>query len=125
MSTYQVIAIIGFLLGGTVLLLIGLVIWRVNPRRKENGVTGLMLCFASLGPLMGGIGLILDKLNPGGIALYAPFLANFFYIWEFFFPFLLLFALVFPQENPFYLKHPWIKYLIFLPHTFHFFSILD
>ncbi len=123
MSTYQVIAVIGFLLGGTVLLLIGLVIWRVNPRRKENGVTGLMLCFASLGPLMGGIGLILDKLNPGGIALYAPFLANFFYIWEFFFPFLLLFALVFPQENPFYLKHPWIKYLIFLPHTFHFFFI--
>ncbi len=123
MVTYQVITIIGFLIGGTVILLIGLVIWRVNPKRKENEATGLMLCFAGLGPLMGAIGLILDKLNPGGIAFYAPFLANFFYIWEFFFPFLLIFALVFPQENPFYLKHRWLKYLIFLPHTFHFFFI--
>lgn len=123
MVIYQVIAVVGFLIGGTVILLIGLVIWRVNPKRKENEATGLMLCFAGLGPLMGGIGLGLNRLTPGGIALYAPFLANFFYIWEFFFPFLLIFALVFPRENPFYFKHRWLKYLIFLPHTFHFFFI--
>ena len=123
MSAYQITMVTGFLLGGTILLLIGLVIWRANPRRRENGVTGLMLVFAGFGPLMGGVGLVLNQLTPGGIALHATFLANFFYIWEFFFPLLLLFALVFPQENPFYLRYTWIKYLIFLPHAFHFFFI--
>jgi len=106
-----------FLVAGLVFLL-GFVILREGPRERANRATSLMLFFAGLGSLLGASGFILESIGaakPGTNDL----LRSFNYLWELFFPSLLYFACVFPQENRLYRRIPLGSFLIFAPHVFH------
>jgi serine phosphatase RsbU (regulator of sigma subunit) len=113
-----------YLACGVILLFLGAIILKEDPKNRLNRVTSLMLLFAGLGPLLASLGTMIRLVGiPDGF-IRAPLTRNIFYIWEFFFPFLLLFSLVFPEENQYLKRRPRFKYLIFIPHAFHLFLVL-
>lgn len=115
---WQIVVAVLYLALGAVLIWLGTVILRENSRSRVNRITALMLLFAGLGPVFAAIGSTLEQ-GAGGATLPATFPYNLFYLWELFFPQLLLFTLVFPVEHPLVARWPRAKYLVFLPHVFH------
>ena len=117
---WLIVIAVFYLLLGAVLWLLGSVILKENPRNRVNRVTGLMLFFAGLGPLFAAIGtaLVPGTAAPGQVQ--SPAYYNLFYIWELFFPQLLLFSFVFPVEHRWVARFRRAKFLIFAPHIFHF-----
>lgn len=105
---------------GLLSTLLGLVILRENSGARLNRVTALMLFFAGVGAVLGA-GSLLDSQIASSRPDRLSMIANFAYLWEFFFPSLLLFAATFPQERLWLRKHAWGELLIFVPHTIHFF----
>jgi sigma-B regulation protein RsbU (phosphoserine phosphatase) len=122
MNYYFLTSII-YLTAGVLIFILGLVIFRENPKQRINQVTGLMMLFAALGPIMGAFGLIIAS-TPQETAVDQSFFRRFFLFWEFFFPLLLLFACYYPNENPVIKRHPKFAYWIFIPHIFHFIIVL-
>jgi serine phosphatase RsbU (regulator of sigma subunit) len=120
----QILVASVYLACGVILLFLGGIILKEDPKNRLNRVTSLMLLFAGLGPLLASLGTMVRFAGiPEGF-IRAPLARNIFYVWEFFFPFLLLFSLVFPEENPYLKRHSRFKYLIFVPHAFHLFLVL-
>jgi len=111
-----------YLIIGIALFFLALIIVRENPQARVNRVTSLMLFFAGLGPILGVVGSILRTVSPE--VSESIFYQNIFYLWEFFFPQLLLFSLIFPQERETVKKYSKLKYLIFLPYLFHMLIVL-
>ena len=109
---------LAYLLVAGLVILLGIVILREAPRERANRATALMLFFAGLGSGLGAVGFILEGV---GAAKQGSndLLRSFNYLWELFFPSLLYFASVFPQENRFYRRIPFGSLLIFGPHVFH------
>lgn len=122
MNYYFLTSII-YLTAGVLIFIFGLVIFRENPKQRINQVTGLMMVFAALGPIMGAFGLVMVPV-PQEVAVDTSFFRRLFLLWEFFFPFLLLFAFYYPNENPIIERHPKFAYWIFIPHIFHFLIVL-
>jgi serine phosphatase RsbU (regulator of sigma subunit) len=114
---YQLFVSIVFFISAILLLLIGTVVLRDNPRRRLNRVAGLMLILAGLGPLFAAIGSLFDV--GASSARSGSAITGLFYLWELFFPQLILFSVVFPVERPLVKRYSRIKYLIFIPHVFH------
>jgi serine phosphatase RsbU (regulator of sigma subunit) len=114
----MVLSTIFFLLGALIFLL-GVLIFREAPRQKVNLVVSMMLFFAGFGAILGASGLLAESHSLDSRA-YAYFVRTFAYLWEFFFPCLLLFALLYPTENRFLSRMPGFGLIIFIPHTFHF-----
>ncbi len=111
-----------YLVCGIVLFFLGVTILSEDYRGRLNRITSLMLFFAGSGPVFAAFGTI---LKAGGLAsTTSVFYTNIFFLWELFFPQLLLFSLVFPGENPFLKKHPRVKILIFTPHIFRLLLVL-
>jgi sigma-B regulation protein RsbU (phosphoserine phosphatase) len=113
-----------YLACGAILLFLGGIILKEDPKNRLNRVTSLMLLFAGMAPLLASLGTMIKTMGVPDGFIRAPLTQNIFYIWEFFFPFLLLFSLVFPEENPYLKRYPKFKYLIFIPHLFHLFLVL-
>ena len=111
-----------YLVAGVFLFFLAVVIFRENPKAQVNRITSLMLFFAGLGPLLAALGTIAKSISPEISEL--AFYSNLFYFWELFFPFLLLFSLVFPERKKFLSDFPRIKWLLFLPHVFHIVLVL-
>ncbi|MDZ7261663.1 MAG: SpoIIE family protein phosphatase [candidate division KSB1 bacterium] len=120
---YPACHIVVYLTCGVLIFFLGLLIYRENPKQRINRVTGFMMFLAALGPIMGACGLLMEKATPT-LPLDLDFYRRLFLVWEFFFPQLLLFALVFPKENPVFTRHPGLVYLIFFPQAFHFLLVL-
>lgn len=115
---YQLLIGVIYLIFAALLFFTGTVILRENPYRRLNRVTSLLLIFAGMAPLFAALGIFLGRpeaATPGQV----PFYENLFFLWELFFPQLVLFALVFPTEHPILTTNSRIKYLIFIPHVFH------
>ena len=108
-----------FFLLGALIFLLGVLIFREAPRQKVNLVVSMMLFFAGLGAVLGASGLIAESHSPDSRA-YGQFVRSFAYLWEFFFPFLLLFTLLYPRPNRILARFPGIEVLILVPHAFHF-----
>jgi sigma-B regulation protein RsbU (phosphoserine phosphatase) len=113
-----------YLAGGLVLFLLGTVILRENPQERINRVTGTMMFFGGLGPILAAFGNVIASLRPEAGVLQSGFYFNFFYLWEFFFPQLVFFSLIYPREHTAIRRHPRIWMWIFLPHLFHLLFIL-
>lgn len=122
--SFQILVVSVYLACGAILLFLGGVILRENPKSLVNRVTSFMLFFAGLAPLLASLGTYIKATGQADSFVSSPFTQNIFYVWEFFFPFLLLFSLVFPQENKYLKEHPKFKYLILIPHTFHIILVL-
>jgi len=122
--SFQVLVASVYLACGAILLFLGGVIFREDPKSQVNRVTSLMLFFAGLAPLLASLGTFISSVGEVDSLARSPFTQNIFYVWEFFFPFLLLFSLLFPEENRYLKRYPKFKYLIFVPHVFHIILVL-
>ncbi len=108
-----------YLVCGVVIFLLGLTLLRVGRSSAPTRAAALMLFFAGLGPLLSGSGLVLERSLREGAVLYTSMVQNFEYLWEFYFPSLLLFTLSFPRENRLLNRYPAIGVVVFLPYIFH------
>ncbi len=108
-----------YLVCGVVIFLLGLTLLRVGRSSAPTRAAALMLFFAGLGPLLSGSGLVLERSLREGAVLYTSMVQNFEYLWEFYFPSLLLFALSFPRENRALNRYPVLGVVVFLPYVFH------
>jgi sigma-B regulation protein RsbU (phosphoserine phosphatase) len=122
MTETIVLSTVFFLLGALIFLL-GVLIFREAPRQKANLVVSMMLFFAGLGVVLGASGLIAESHFPESEA-YGYFVRSFAYVWEFFFPFLLLFTLLYPRANRIISRIRGIEVLVLVPHAFHFVFVL-
>ncbi len=107
-----------YLLVGVFVFLLGIVILREAPRERVNRATAFMLFSGGLGCLLGAVGFVLETLQVSRGATN-DLLRSFNYLWELFFPSLLYFACIFPEENRFYKRVPFATAWIFGPHLFH------
>ena len=122
--SFQVLVASIYLACGVILLFLGGVILRENPKNQVNRITAFMLFFAGLAPILASLGTFIGSASETGAVAQSPFTRNIFYVWEFFFPFLLLFALLFPQKHRYLVRYPKLRYLIFIPHVFHIIQVL-
>ncbi|HUU44837.1 MAG TPA: SpoIIE family protein phosphatase [Acidobacteriota bacterium] len=116
---WPVVIAVLYLILGAILWWLGIVILRENPRSRVNRVTALMLSFAGLGPIFAAIGSTMGLVQAVDPATRPSLPYNLFYVWEFFFPQLLLFSFVFPREHRWVGRFRRSSYLIFLPHVIH------
>lgn len=107
-----------FLLGAVILFL-GVAILRDGGRERLHRVTALMLFFGGLGAILAGLGLAGRASAPQGTTPFTQVAIHFASTWEFFFPSLLLFTLVFPTDHPWLKRVPLLQELIFVPYVFH------
>ncbi len=108
---------------GVLLSLIGILIFRENPSQRINRATAVMILLAALAPIMGAFGLLISRMN-AQLKLDIELFKRIFLIWEFFFPQLLYFSLIFPRERKYLRDYPKVFYLLYLPHIFHFVVVL-
>lgn len=108
---------------GVLLLLLGLIILRENIHQRINRITGIMIALAGTGPVFASFGLLLQNVSAAQINL--TLFRKLFLIWEFFFPQMFLFSLVYPREFHWVKRHPLVLYGIFLPHAVHFLLVIS
>ncbi len=111
------LTIITFALGGT-LFFLALTIWRDNFSATLNRVTGAMLLFAGLAPVFWALGSVVLQNPNAANPFEESWLYNLRYLWELFFPTLIIFALLFPINRFSTIKRRYLG-LLFIPHIFH------
>lgn len=104
---------------GALIILLGIAIFREDPRQRANRWAALMLTFGGLGALLVGLSLSAGAKQGQGVVVAADAVQYFSYLWEFFFPALLLFVLVFPREPRWFRRVPFFEILVFTPYLFH------
>jgi len=104
---------------GALIILLGMAIFREDPRQRPNRWAALMLSFGGMGALLVGLGLAARSTRVSGTVVTADAVQYFSYLWEFFFPALLLFVLVFPREPRWFRRVPFFEILVFTPYLFH------
>ena len=101
------------------LIFLSLTVIRDNLRSRLNQVTGTMLFFAGLVPLFLALGQVINLSTPVQVNFEDIPIYNLNRIWEIFFPFLLLFAWIYPEDKLSYFRYRWIKYAVFIPPFIH------
>jgi sigma-B regulation protein RsbU (phosphoserine phosphatase) len=129
MNAFLLLSTLNLSLGGLVFLL-GFLILRENPGQRLNRVVALMLFFGGLGAVFAALSFMASR---GGTAAGPGTLRDLSYVWEMFFPTLLLFASIFPAERAF-VHRPVLRFgrrrfagfpaLVFVPYVFHFLFVL-
>ncbi|MEO6461624.1 MAG: SpoIIE family protein phosphatase [Candidatus Eisenbacteria bacterium] len=104
---------------GALIILLGIAIFREDPRQRPNRWAALMLSFGGMGALLVGLSLAAQGTRAAGTVVTADAVQYFSYLWEFFFPALLLFVLVFPREPRWFRRVPFFEILVFTPYLFH------
>jgi sigma-B regulation protein RsbU (phosphoserine phosphatase) len=82
-----------------------------------------MLFLAALGPILGAFGLLLEEVGPRP-GVNVELLHRLFLVWEFFFPQLVLFSLVFPTEHPVLRSYPKLPIVLYIPQALHLLLVL-
>jgi serine phosphatase RsbU (regulator of sigma subunit) len=108
-----------YLTCGALMLFLGFVVLRENPRQRVNRATAGMLVFGGLGPILGAYSNLAARQGTAGSGSFTDVFVQFAFLWEFFFPATLLFALVFPVQHPILRRWPRLAYALFIPHAFH------
>jgi len=120
----EFIKIIAFTLTGGFLVFLAITIVRDNLVNRLNRITGAMLFFAGLGPLFMAMGMIVSQSPEASVGFKNSTLYNLQYVWELFFPFLLLFSWIFPENRLMGFRYSRLRNLIFLPVILHLFLLL-
>jgi serine phosphatase RsbU (regulator of sigma subunit) len=108
-----------YLVCGIIIFFLAVMILRQAVKSAASWFTALVLFFASFGPILGAISYLLEANPRAGTVLFTNLVASFDYIWEFFFPSLVLFALVYPRRHRAWSWVRKIAWMLFLPHLFH------
>jgi len=131
MSSFLILSTLNLSLGGLVFLL-GLIILRENSGHRLNRTVAMMLFFGGVGAVLAALSFMANRgdaaVAAAGASAAPNLLESVSYLWEFFFPALLLFASIFPEERPFTRRLPLLAgrpfapgfgTLVFAPHLFH------
>lgn len=108
-----------YLVCGIIIFFLAVMILRQSGKSAVSWFTALVLFFASFGPILGAISFMLRSNPREGTILFKDLVGSFDYAWEFFFPSLVLFALVYPRRHR---AWAWLRrfvWVLFLPHLFH------
>ena len=97
---------------------------RFSARNVSTWATALVMLFAGIGPILGAIGVIIQRNLPEGTYLFENLVESFDYTWEFFFPALLLMAFVYPKRYAIWKYLRRFAFILFLPHVFHLLMVL-
>lgn len=119
MPDFRLLPAIVYLLVGGLSVLLGGVVLRDSLGDRIRRVTGALLLLVGLKAVYEGLGLATLGASVGAVP-ESRLLRLFGYLWEFFFPTLVLFAAVFPRDNVFLRRFRLTTPFLFLPHTFHF-----
>ncbi len=114
-----------YFVAGALMLVWGLGLLRRFGGEELHRVVAFMLFFGGIAPILAGVGLVQPKSDEGQILLLGGFLDRFSYTWEFFFPTLLLFSLVFPRRRAILDRLKILPALLYLPHIVHLLLILS
>ncbi len=118
MSLYVPAATACFLLGAA-FLFFGVAVLREGGRERLHRTTALMLLFVGAGGLLAGLRLAVRLSAPAGTEIYDQALDQFSPLWEFFFPTLLVFTLLYPTELPILRRYGGIPEALYIPYFFH------
>lgn len=108
-----------YVLTGGFSIFLAITVTRDNFANRLNRVTGAMLFCAGLGPIFMVLGWVLEQVGPATGRFEDSTLYSLQYLWELFFPFLLLFSWIFPLDRLKEFKHLRLRYLIFIPQVMH------
>jgi serine phosphatase RsbU (regulator of sigma subunit) len=97
-ASYSLLSVF-YLASGVFIFLLGLTILRAGRSSSPSRATALMLFFAGVGPILSATSIILQGSLKEDAVVYRSMVDNFEYLWEFYFPSLLLFALTYPRER--------------------------
>src|SRR4029434_6906981 len=120
--TLELVLVTAYLISGALMLFFGFVVLRENPRQRVNRATAGMLVLGGLGPILGAISSL--SIRSGEHPVVTDLFVQFGFLWEFYFPCVLYFSLVFPSLHSLLRKRPYLAWLIFLPHAFHVLLVL-
>jgi len=102
---------------GTFLFLLGWLVFRENQRQFVSRIFSVLLFLGAAGPVFAAFSLLL-KSAPSGFADAKAF-ETIALCWDFFFPQLFLFSLVFPVRSKILKSFPRLYTLFYLPPAFH------
>lgn len=121
---YTLLLAVFYLAGGVFIFLLGLTILRTGHSSSPTRATALMLFFAGLGPILSATSIILQSTLRQDAVVYRPMVENFEYLWEFYFPSLLLFSLAYPREQRFLPSFTLLGLILFSPYIVHLVTIM-
>ncbi len=117
--TVEIIKTFIYFLTGGFLIFLAITITRDNFANRLNRLAGLLCFFAGLGPLALALGMIVSNTVAADPNFSQSTLYNLYFLWELFFPVLLLFAWSYPIDRMRELRHPRLRFAIFLPYVVH------
>jgi len=123
-ATYTLLLSVVYLVGGVFIFLLGLTILRTGTSSTPTRATALMLFFAGLGPVLSATSIIVQSTLKQDAVVYRSMVDNFEYLWEFYFPSLLLFSLSYPRENRLLRSFALAGLLLYLPYVAHLITII-
>ena len=89
---FELIKTILFFISGGFLIFLAITLTRDNFSHRLNRITGAMLAFAGIGPIFMALGSVISQSNSSIINFEDSLTYNLVYLWEFFFPCLLVFS---------------------------------
>ncbi len=116
---FELVQIVLYLLTGGFLVFLAITVVRDNIANRLNRVTSAMLFFAGLGPLFMALAAIVRLSPDSSLGFEESTLYHLRHSWEFFFPLLLLFSWIFPEDRLREFRHDRLKYVIFVPTFLH------
>ena len=117
--SFELLNTVLLFVSGGFLIFLSVTVTRDNLKNRLNRIAGAMLFFAGLGPLFLAMGTVISVSAPVTVSFDEVPAYSIHKIWEFFFPFLILFAWVYPVDQLGSIRYRWLKYLIFLPPLLH------
>lgn len=123
-ATYTLFLSFLYLVSGVFIVMLGLTVLRTGGTGTPTRATALMLFFAGLGPVLSATSIILQSTLRKDAVVYQSMVENFEYLWEFYFPSLLLFALAYPRENRVLRAFALSGFLLYLPYVAHLITIM-
>jgi len=108
-----------YFISGTIIIFLAGTILRHSEKSVVSWATALVLIFAGFGPVLSAISLILEQSFTNGTLVLRNLSLSFNYVWEFFFPSLLLFALVYPKRFRWWGRIRKLVCILYIPHFFH------
>jgi len=104
---------------GVIIIFLAVTILRYSQKNVVSWATALVLTFAGFGPILSAVGIMLEQNREQGTVLFHNLSISFNYVWEFFFPSLLFFALVYPRRHRLWKFVSKLVWFFYLPHMFH------
>ncbi|MBD3257700.1 SpoIIE family protein phosphatase [candidate division GN15 bacterium] len=108
-----------FFLAGGFLVFLAITITRDNFANRVNRAAGLLLFFAGLGPLILALGYVLSDGTVTSLRYTNTTIYHLAYLWELFFPALLVFSWLFPVDRMRSFRFPRLRYLVVVPQLLH------